>query len=401
MPIKTVWNRKFFPVLLTYFIDNFGLAIVYPIFTPLFLKPEFLSNAPTFLHRTVLLGLLIASFPLAQFFGAPLIGELSDQIGRKKVFIVTILGGLVGYAITGLGVFYLNLHLLWIGRALTGLFAGNLTLCLASVADITHTKGQRSRNFGWVGTIGGISFIIAIFIGGGLPSGSPFFVTAALCAINLFLMILFFKESYLGKREGKLNLLKGLKNIGAAIRTKGVRVLYASYFLFMVCWITSMQFLTAYLIKTFDVTVGVITLVFAGTGIAWSFANFVINPILSKLLAPYQTYNITILLLSVTLFLTLIPGAPLWLFISLFFVGSLCAALSWTNGLATVSLSASQYIQGSVLGVNQSVVAIASIVGPILGGIIAGVSINKLYFFTASCSLCAALMLYFKQSKTT
>ena len=68
------------------FLDNFGLAIIYPIFTPLFLKSghALVPQGLTYLQRTILLGLLIASFPLAQFFGAPLIGQFSDQFGQKS-----------------------------------------------------------------------------------------------------------------------------------------------------------------------------------------------------------------------------------------------------------------------------------------------------------------------------
>lgn len=77
------------PVFLTYFIDNFGLAIIYPIFTPLFLKPHyelFSTEVPT-IYKTILLGLLIATFPIAQFFGAPIIGGMSDRVGRKRYFL--------------------------------------------------------------------------------------------------------------------------------------------------------------------------------------------------------------------------------------------------------------------------------------------------------------------------
>lgn len=404
---QTVWSRSFFPVLLTFFIDNFGLAIVYPIFTPLFLKPQLhlLETGFSFFHRTFLLGLLISSFPLAQFFGAPFIGELSDRIGRKKVFIGTITGGTIGYLLTGLGIQFRDIHTLWIGRILTGFFAGNLTLCLASIADITHTKKERARNFGWVGTVGGMGFVLAIFVGGSFSNPDldrffrpdlPFFITAVLSLINLGLMFHFFSESHKPiKSHHKIEILKGIKNIGAAFHAKEVRGIYATYFLFILAWVTSMQFLSTYLINNFNVSSNTITLTFIFIGISWSLANFIINPILSERVASRQTFLMGLLLLSLFLYLTLIPHQPLFLFLIHFFIATLCAALCWTNGLATISQAVSKTVQGSVLGANQSIVAIASIVGPIVGGIIAGVDIHKLFLFCGSLSLLGALLLSF------
>ncbi len=403
--MKTVWSRSFFPVLLTYFIDNFGLAIVYPIFTPLFLKPNYhlLGSDYTLLQRTFMLGLLIASFPLAQFFGAPILGTLSDRHGRKKVFLLTISGGIIGYLMTGLGIHIKHLEVLWAGRALTGFFAGNLTLCLAAIADISKTKEARTRNFGWVGTFGGIGFVLAILTGGSLSNPDlapffhpeiPFFVTGFLSAINLFLMLKFFKESSLVKHPRKMDFFKGIRNIGSAIKTKEVRWMYLIYFLFMICWVTSMQFLSAYLIDHFNVSINTITFTFVFIGITWSFANFVVNPILAGLYKSPKTFLLALFTLSVALFITLIPHEPLPVFLIHFFIATLCAALAWTNGLATISTSVSNHIQGSILGVNQSVTALATIIGPLTGGLIAGIDIEKLYLFTGSCSLLAAFLLF-------
>ncbi|NGX37551.1 MAG: hypothetical protein K1000chlam2_00707, partial [Chlamydiae bacterium] len=386
-------------------IDNYGLAIVYPIFSPLFLNPhlELLGTHFTFFHRTLLLGLLIASFPLAQFFGAPFIGAFSDRVGRRKMFIVTISGGIIGYIMTGLGIHFQEIHLLWIGRVLAGFFAGNLTLCLAAIADITAKKGERTRNFGWVGTLGGLGFVLAIFAGGSLSNPNlnaffhpeiPFFLTGFLSAVNLCLIIHFYKESHTVKPHDKIAFFKALKNIKTAITTKQVRAIYFAYFFFIVCWFTSMQFLSAYLLTDYSVSLNVITFAFIMIAITWSLANFLINPLLSRIVSPSKTFFMGMLFLSIFLYLTLIPHQPLFLFLIHFFVITLCAALSWTNGLATISINVSKWIQGSILGVNQSIVAIASIVGPIIGGILAGIDIHKLYLFTATCSLVGAL-LYF------
>ncbi|MBI3236503.1 MAG: MFS transporter [Chlamydiales bacterium] len=189
------------PVFLTYFLDNFGLAIIYPIFTPLFFQKEsfFFDATTTYMQKTILLGLLIGAFPLAQFFGAPLIGQFSDRFGRKRAFYITILGTAFGYTLTAFSILEHFLSLLFISRILTGLCAGNLTICLAAIADRSVDQKIRTKNFGSIAAIGGLSFILAILLGGILsnPEHHPlfhasftFWITAFLSYINFFFMIL-------------------------------------------------------------------------------------------------------------------------------------------------------------------------------------------------------------------
>ena len=405
---KSNFLRSFFPLLLTYFIDNFGLAVVYPIFAPLFLAPHFLfTESVTFFARTVLLGLLIASFPLAQFFGAPLIGALSDKIGRKKIFIITIIGGIIGYTLTGMGIHYREIHVLMIGRAWTGFFAGNLTLCLAAIADISTSDANRTKNFGWIATVGGLSFILAIFIGGSFANpklqalfspGLPFFLTAIFSVVNLFVIIFLFKESHVVDPNKKIHVVRGLESLMSIIEHQKVRWIYLSYFLFMITWVTSMQFLSAFLIHAYSASIDLITLTFVLIGLIWSSSNFLINPLLTKMFQASRTFFLMLLSLGILLLLTLIPDNMVFFLIN-FLLATFCAALSWTNGLATVSLSAPKSIQGGILGINQSIAAIASISGPLIGGLIGGYDIHLIYLFTGICSGAGALVLYFRVIK--
>lgn len=403
--IKSNFLRSYFPLLLTYFIDNFGLAVVYPIFAPLFLLSDYqlFTEAVPLFTRTILLGFLIASFPLAQFFGAPLIGALSDRIGRKKIFIITIIGGIVGYTLTGIGIHAHQIHLLMIGRAWTGFFAGNLTLCLAAIADISSSEENRIKNFGWIATVGGLSFILAIFIGGSFANpkmqelfspGLPFFLTAIFSVLNLFVIIFLFQESHLVSSERKIHVIRRLEHLISIIQHQKLRWIYLVYFLFMITWVTSMQFLSAFLIHAFAASINLLTVAFVCIGTLWSFSNFLINPLFARFFTASKTFFLMLISLGILLWIALILQSEI-LFLSAFLLATFCAALSWTNGLATVSLSASKSIQGGILGINQSVTAMASIIGPLIGGLIGGYDLHLIYLFTGLCSLLGALILYF------
>ena len=399
-------RRSLFSVLLTYFLDNFGLAIIYPIFTPLFLKPEhqFVSETTTFFERTVILGLLVGAFPLAQFFGAPVIGQFSDRYGRRKAFFITILGTTIGYIGTAICIMNHSVMGLFLSRALTGLAAGNLTLCLAAVADMSPDNGSRAKNFGQIAAIGGLSFILAIAIGGALsdPAFSihfnpsfPFWITAGLSLLNFFCVMTLFKETHLTRAKISFHPLRGLHNILLATRDKELRHIYVVNFFFMLAWVCTMQFFPTFLIRSFSYSLNEITLALMVVGLIWSASNLIFNRLLARSFFPGRTYLICLLLLSFFLLSAALVHTP-FLFFLLFYPAVCLASLSWTNGLATVSIKAAPPVQGSILGINQSMNSLASMLGPAIGGLLAGMGHELTLYFGALSSLLSfgALWIY-------
>lgn len=388
-----------FPILLTYFIDSFGLAIVFPVFTPLVL-----SDALTFFQapipsadKPLVIGFLVAAFPLFQFFGAPFLGALSDRIGRRKVFIVSIAGTTLGYVISALSIMINETSLLFIGRAWCGFFAGNLTLCLASLADLSKKEKSRVDNFSLLATISGLSFLFAIPAGGALVQASPsapFWLTGLLSLVNLIVMIRLFKETYIlplmTLTTPIISLqapLQGVFNLYSAFKSPILRFLYFAYFFFMLSWVTNMQFSPMILLEEFGFSVNALTLFFLAFGVIWSGSNFLINRILSSRYAPHTTALHALQLAAVALFsLLLAATAPVFTTLYIFYI--LFAALSWTNILVTLSLNASKEMQGRILGINQSVGAVAAIIGPSTAGLIATTSPHLILLLTSvSCFL--------------
>lgn len=411
MLFNSLKNRRcFYPVLLTYFLDNFGLAIIYPIFTPLLVESEhsILSYTTPHFTRTLLLGLLIAAFPLAQFFGAPLIGQFSDRFGRKRAFYITILGTAFGYTFTALSIITHSLIGLFISRFATGLFAGNLTLCLAAIADMSPDDTTRTKNFSLISAVGGLSFIIAIAFGGILSNPGiskhfnpsfPFWITALLSYINLVCMLLLFHETHKGPRHPGINPLKGFNNLLQGVKSKELRTLYAVNFLFMIAWVGSMQFLPNLLLEQYKFHIGQITACLMGVGAGWSLSNMIVNRKLAKLYFPGQTLLACLLLLSLLLLFTLMTRGPAS-FLFLFFASACCASLCWTNGIATISLKAPLAIQGSILGINQSMTSIAAMISPIIGGLLAAISPHAVFAFGGIAALLAFYTLFSQKAYT-
>ena len=321
-------------IYLTFFLDNLGIGIIFPIFTPLFFDPKyhFLKNPTTLSESSILLGLLIAFFPLAQFFGAPLIGDLSDQIGRKKAFSLSILGSIIGYTCMGIAIDTHSVKMLFLSRMLSGFFAGNLSICLASLVDMSHNKLQRAKNFSLLATFGGLSFISSVSIGGFFSNPDkgkyfgpslPFFIIATLFVLNLCLILLFFKESYQKPGSSHFSMLKGIHNITHALKLPVLKKAYLVFFFYMTGWITSVQFFPEYLIKYYNLTPVHITYIYIGIGIAWGAANFIYSKFLAILINPKKALFGSLLLLSMSIFFFIfLTQLPLSAFLSFFLSGS-------------------------------------------------------------------------------
>lgn len=129
-------------------------------------------------------GLIQASYSLAQLVFVPLWGRLSDRIGRRTVMLVSMAGGVAAYLTFGLAP---SLTWLFVARVASGAFAANIATAQALVADLLPAE-RRARGMGLVGASIGLGFTLGPPLGGLLAAGGhyarPAFAAALLCALN-------------------------------------------------------------------------------------------------------------------------------------------------------------------------------------------------------------------------
>ena len=157
-------------VFFTFFIDNLCWAVVFPIFAPYFLDRDNILFSPEVSEasRTTILGFFLMAFSLGQFLGAPVLGEYADRHGRKKALLLSVIVTLGGLLLTAWSMKMQFLSLLFIGRLITGIFAGNMSICLACVTDLSEDEKTKVRYFGYFSVLAGLSFILGAFLGGKL-----------------------------------------------------------------------------------------------------------------------------------------------------------------------------------------------------------------------------------------
>src|SRR3982751_2430904 len=146
-------TRPLLVIFLTVFVNLVGFGIIIP------LLPFY---AQTFGASPLVVGLLFASFSLAQLIATPALGALSDRWGRRPVLIFSLLGTVVSFVMLAMAH---TLVLLFLARIVDGLSGGNISTARAYVADITEPK-DRTRAYGLIGAAFGLGFIMGPALSG-------------------------------------------------------------------------------------------------------------------------------------------------------------------------------------------------------------------------------------------
>ena len=165
-------QKNFYILLLIIFFTFLGVAMPYEIFAPLFLHPNHsgLINLNWSNNtRGILLGLTLAMYPLGQFIGSPILGSLLDQLGRKKLLMVTLIDTAFGYIATALSIQTHSVSLLLISRLATGFLEGNVAIAQAYIVDL---KINKQKELGAVEAVTAMGYIFWPPLGGILSSPS-------------------------------------------------------------------------------------------------------------------------------------------------------------------------------------------------------------------------------------
>jgi DHA1 family tetracycline resistance protein-like MFS transporter len=169
-------------------MNGIGMTVVFP------LLPFLLGNYLPASQIVVGMSALASVFAACTFLAAPIFGALSDRYGRKKILIISLLGSVIGYILFGIGG---ALWVLFLGRIIDGLTAGNISTLFAYIADSTEPQ-ERTKWFSYIGAAMGIGCMIGPALGGPLGAVSitlPFFVTAGIMFLSVVCTYFFLPES--------------------------------------------------------------------------------------------------------------------------------------------------------------------------------------------------------------
>lgn len=364
-------------VFITVFIDMLGIGIIIPITPALILNPEHSILAPEVsMHtRNILYGILAATFPFFQFFGAPILGTLADKYGRKKILRITLIGTFVGYVLFAFAIRYKLLWLLFASRALPGFMGGNVSIVLAALADISKPE-DKAKNFGIVGMAFGLGFVLGPFLGGILSSpevfswfdaSTPLWFTAGLTVLNMYYVYKQFPETFEPTGHGEMSLMAGIHNLQKAIRLVNMRVILLTIFLQAFGWSFFMQFFQVYLLEEFHYDNRSIGLLFGYIGLWIAITQGGIMRAVSKRFAPPEILHVSLLFLSLAVGAILLPHHAVWFFLINPFI-AIFQGISQPNQTSIVSSLAPAEAQGEIMGIQQSMQSFAFTIPPLIAG---------------------------------
>jgi DHA1 family tetracycline resistance protein-like MFS transporter len=210
-------------IMITVFIDMMAIGLIVPVLPPLVAG---FAAGPA--EAAYWYGVVAFAFGIANFFGAPLLGALSDRYGRRPVLLLGFCGLALNFFATALAT---SLWVLVLVRLVGGAMQANAAVANAYVADITPPE-ERARRFGLLGAMFGLGFIAGPVAGGLLGAIDlhlPFYAAGTLALVNLLYGWLVLPESLPVERRRPLSwqAANPIASLGQLTRLRGVGLLVA------------------------------------------------------------------------------------------------------------------------------------------------------------------------------
>lgn len=368
-------NSTLLIIALIAIVNALGYGIIIPIlytYTQSFGLTDFQS------------GLLFSVFSLCQLFSTPIIGKLSDKLGRKPLLIMSLVGTALSFVMMA---FAKNIWMLFLARALDGVTAGNIPVASAVISDSTEPK-DRAKGFAIIGAAFGFGFVAGPAISAltyPISHALPFLIAAGVSLLAVVLTAFKLPETH--KHRGTTSsvesfhfarLLTAIGDVRVGL-TLLISLLYS--FSFAMFTFSFQPFAT----KLVRMTPSEISYTYVGLGIIGLIAQGFLIPKIVKKTGDLRLLTGSLFLAGIGfVFLSQAISVPLFL-LAIFFYGFVGAPVGpLIQSLLSKEVDASS--QGSILGLNVSYISVGTIIGPIVGG---SLSVSGLQMpFVASASLC-------------
>jgi DHA1 family tetracycline resistance protein-like MFS transporter len=374
--------RPLLPLYLVVFMGFVGYSLMITVFTPLLVgDDELLGAGASTSERTILLGILLALYPLAQFLGAPVIGALSDRFGRRPVLLVSLAASAACYVLIAIALDAGSLALLMAACLLAGFSEANIAIAQSAIADVAPSS-QRGRLFGYVYLASSLAYVVGPLAGGKLADASlaswfgyptPFFVVAGLLALTLLATLALFRETHEPDHDASLSPGAALRNVGAAFAPGRLRPLFAGNFVLYLAIFGFFRVYPLYLVDHYGMGVSELSEYVAWVAVPIVAANLGLVALVSRRWGPREITVRFGTALAVCLAVVVIPDPEGALWVTL---GACALALSLClpSMAAMISVAVPGERQGSALGSNQSLQVGAEGVSGLAGGSLAAIA---------------------------
>lgn len=253
---------KVAPLFLVLFIDGMGLSLLFPIVNSMIINTSspFLPVATSLSFREFIYGVVIGIYMICWFFGAAILGDLSDKVGRKKSLMICLIGACIGYIFSGIAVNVSSLMLLIIGRIVAGFTAGSQPIAQAAIVDVS-TDEHKARNIGFILFSISMGFVLGPLIGGWLSDKNivswfdfsiPLYFAAVISLLNAGLLEWLFKETFIPVESSKVQFSRAVTVFVSAFKHHKIRNLSLVMFIMIFGWAAFYTFIPLYVHEIFN-----------------------------------------------------------------------------------------------------------------------------------------------------
>lgn len=226
-----------FAIYLCVALDAMGIGLVFPIL------PALVQEVTHAAQVAPVIGVMAALYAAMQLVCAPVLGALSDRLGRRPVLLLSLAGACASYLLLACAH---SLPLLLAGRAIAGLTGASLSVATAWLTDVTP-EDQRAQRFGLLNAMFGAGFIAGPVLGGLLGEQGvrlPFIAAALLHGTNFVLAFTLLPESRRGGGPGPGRVvLNPLRPLAAVFSQRRLAPVVLTFFMlaasgeaYGVCW---------------------------------------------------------------------------------------------------------------------------------------------------------------------
>ena len=372
-------------------VDFLGLSFILPLYPAL---------AERFGLSATLITLLAASYALMQFLFSPVLGHLSDRLGRKPILVLSALGTAGSFFLFGWAG---SVWLIFLSRILNGIFGSSVAVAQAYMADITP-KEERTQGMGLLGAALGLGLIFGPAMSGFLGNfgfGAPAYGAALISFLNSFLVMFFLKESLPKELRSKKKIFSSnihFKQLTEALKHPLMGNILVTYFLSAFALAAVQNIAILFAEKRFHLTLTESGYFFAFLGVVLVLTQgFLVGKLVKKSGEAKVVLAGLILITMGYIATPLIEYIGFMVFAAGFIGFGAGLYLPAINSL--ISKNAAHGEQGGIFGVTQALVSAALIAGPVFGGGLYDVLGSGSPFFAAAIVTLTALYFSLKVLK--
>lgn len=374
-------------MLVVVFVDLIGQGLVFPILNTMIMEPSsiFLARDTSDAARHLTYGTVIGIFFLSWFLGAPYIAQLSDVIGRKNAVLICLFGALLGYGITIVSLYTGSLLLLILGRAVTGLTAGNQPIAQAALVDGSRDEEDKNRNMGYI-MVGVSAGLVGGPLIGGLLSdpqiiGSeanlklPFYASFVIVLAAIALVVFFFRDIRTERRPFVFRPLEVFELLWRVTKYPTVLRISAVFVFFHIANLTFYIFITNFSVSRFGFDTLGTSLIMMTIGIAIAVAGSVMVVPFQARFSKYTIVAVNLVVWLIVSVLITFVSDGIWVY-PLAFINYLIFGITYPTFLGLFSNSAGTDEQGWIMGITVAIFTLIAGIVSLLGGELIGIDLD-------------------------